>query len=376
MDAEKTTNEEKTAVAGTEAVGQEAARPAQENIVSGSPMPRTTAPDGTPYRSGFVGVVGRPNVGKSTLTNALVGQQVAITSSRPETTRKAIRAIVTLPQAQIVLVDTPGIHRPRTLLGKHLDQVADDSLSECDAVLFLLPANEDIGPGDRRILTQLRSQFSHRILLEEARKRGIDAPENPVKPGEPRTVSVWRKPVIAIVTKIDTVKRDRLAAKLLEIERFGRFTQIVPVSAKKSDNIAELEDVLVAVLPQGPQMYPDGMVSEETPKQRIAELIRGAFLESLRNELPHSLAVVVDSLEYPEEGSRSTHAHAYVSLYVERDSQKPIVIGREACHLVAVKRKIRRAVNVAVGCPTDLELHVAVAKNWQSDPKKLRRLGF
>ncbi|MEE1324808.1 MAG: GTPase Era [Bifidobacteriaceae bacterium] len=375
MNTEETTNKE-TAGIETQTVESKSKLSTQESILSDHPRPRTTAPDGTPYRFGFVGLVGRPNVGKSTLTNALVGQQVAITSSRPETTRKAIRAIVTLPQAQIVLVDTPGIHRPRTLLGKHLDQVADASLVECDAILFLLPANEDIGPGDRRILTQLHSQFSHRIPLEEARKKDIDTPENPVKPGEPRTVSVWRKPVIAVVTKIDTVQRDHLAAKLLEINQFGHFTQIVPVSAKKSNNIAELENVLISVLPEGPQMYPEDMVSEETPKQRIAELIRGAFLENLRNELPHSLAVVVDALEYPEEGSPSTHARAYVSLYVERESQKPIVIGHKACHLVEVKKKIRNAVNLAVGCPTDLELHVAVAKNWQSDPKKLRRLGF
>ncbi|MCI1983973.1 MAG: GTPase Era [Bifidobacteriaceae bacterium] len=306
------------------------------------------------YRSGFVAVVGRPNVGKSTLINALVGSRVAITSSRPETTRKAIRAILTRPTAQLVLVDTPGIHRPRTLLGQRLNDVVDDSLSDIDAVAFLLPADQKIGPGDQRILERLQGDFG---------KKGqeINSPE------------AWKKPVIAIVTKIDELSRTQLVDKLIEVDQFGHFSQIIPVSALEKDNLDEVEKTLIESVPVGPQMYPEETVSEESATETISELVRGAFLEELNDELPHSLAVVVDDLEYDDDGE---HALAHVSLYVERDSQKPIIIGRGAEHLVRVKKKVRTAVNRAVGARTKLELHVKVSKEWQSDPKKLDRLGF
>ncbi|MCI1936062.1 MAG: GTPase Era [Bifidobacteriaceae bacterium] len=328
------------------------------------------------YRSGFVAVVGRPNVGKSTLINALVGKQVAITSSRPETTRKAIRAILTRPTAQIVLVDTPGIHRPRTLLGQRLNDVVDDSLSDVDAVAFLLPANQEIGPGDRRILERLRADFG--------RKKG-QASAQPQKPDfqdrdsqEQDSQDPWKIPVIAIVTKIDELERPQLIDKLIEIDQFGHFSQIIPVSALTKDNLDEVEKTLIGSVPEGPQMYPEETVSEESPRDTIAELVRGAFLEELNDELPHSLAVVVDELDYPDsdEADSTEPVRALVSLYVERDSQKPIIIGHHAEHLVRVKKKVRTAVNRAVGRRTRLELHVKVSKEWQSDPKKLDRLGF
>ena len=262
-----------------------------------------------PYRSGFVAVVGRPNVGKSTLINALIGTQIAIASSRPETTRKAIRGILTTDNAQIVLVDTPGIHRPRTLLGQRLNDVVDESLSDVDAIAFLLPADQDI-----------------------------------------------------------------------EINEFADFTDIVPVSALEHDNLAEVRNVLVENMPEGPQMYPAEQITEERPEDTIAELIRGAFLEELDDELPHSLAVVVDSIEYPEDNdsgeSYAGKAQVIVSIYVERDSQKPIIIGHNAEHLVRVKKKLRTAVNRIVGQKAKLDLHVKVAKGWQSDPKQLEKLGF
>lgn len=323
-----------------------------------APMPSDDASEGTQsatYRSGFVAVVGRPNVGKSTLINALVGKQVAITSSRPETTRKAIRAILTRENAQIVLVDTPGIHRPHTLLGQRLNDVVDDSLSDVDVVAFLLPADQEIGPGDARILERLRTDF--------AKKR---APQD--------SPDAWKIPVIAIVTKIDELTRTELVDKLIDVDRFGHFSQIIPVSARESDNLDEVEKLLIESVPEGPQMYPAETVSEESPVETIAELIRGAFLEELNDELPHSLAVVVDELDYPDDDDEP--ARALVSLYVERDSQKPIIIGHHAEHLVRVKKKVRTAVNRAVGCRTRLELHVKVSKEWQSDPKKLDRLGF
>ena len=309
--------------------------------------------DQTVYRSGFVAVVGRPNVGKSTLINALIGTQVAIASSRPETTRKAIRGILTTDHAQIVLVDTPGIHRPRTLLGQRLNDVVDESLADVDAIAFLLPADQEIGPGDKRILSRLKrddGSFS------------------------------WKVPLIAIVTKIDELDREQLIAKLIQINEFADFTDIVPVSALQHDNLAEVRNVLIDNMPEGPQMYPADQITEERPEDTIAELVRGAFLEELDDELPHSLAVVVDSIEYPEDNETGEaydgKVEVIVSIYVERDSQKPIIIGKGAEHLVRVKKKLRTPVNRIVGRKAKLDLHVKVAKGWQSDPKQLERLGF
>ncbi len=321
-------------------------------------MSEATTSTQHPYRSGFVAVVGRPNVGKSTLINALVGTQIAIASSRPETTRKAIRGILTTNNAQIVLVDTPGIHKPRTLLGQRLNDIVDESLSDVDAVAFLLPADQGIGPGDKRILSRLRADF--------ATKRD----DGSLK---------WRVPLIAIVTKIDALDKPALINKLLEIQQFADFTDIVPVSALANDNLAEVRSVLVNNMPEGPQMYPDDQVTEERPEDTIAELVRGAFLEELDDELPHSLAVVVDSIEYPEDEETSEpddKVQVIVSIYVERDSQKPIIIGKGASHLVKVKKKLRTPVNRIIGRKARLDLHVKVAKGWQSDPKQLEKLGF
>ncbi|KFF31136.1 GTPase Era [Bifidobacterium bombi] len=312
-----------------------------------------------PYHSGFVVVVGRPNVGKSTLINALIGARVAITSSRPETTRKPIRGILTTADAQLVLVDTPGIHRPRTLLGQRLNDVVDESLSDVDEIAFLLPADQEIGPGDRRILGRLRTEFAKKL--------------------DDGSFS-WKVPLIAIVTKIDALSQRQLMDKMVEVSQFADFTAIVPVSALEDDNLREVRDVLIDNMPQGPQMYPDDQISEERPEDTIAELVRGAFLEELDDELPHSLAVVVDSIERPgrsdDPETLSGKAHVMISIYVERDSQKPIVIGNHAEHLVQVKKKLRTAVNRLVGQKAKLDLHVKVAKGWQSDPKQLERLGF
>ena len=315
--------------------------------------------DQTVYRSGFVAVIGRPNVGKSTLINALIGTQVAIASSRPETTRKAIRGILTTDHAQIVLVDTPGIHRPRTLLGQRLNDVVDESLADVDAIAFLLPADQEIGPGDKRILSRLRAEFATK------RDDGRFS---------------WKVPLIAIVTKIDELDREQLIAKLIQINEFADFTDIVPVSALQHDNLTEVRNVLIDNMPEGPQMYPADQITEERPEDTIAELVRGAFLEELDDELPHSLAVVVDSIEYPEDNETGEaydgKVEVIVSIYVERDSQKPIIIGKGAEHLVRVKKKLRTPVNRIVGRKAKLDLHVKVAKGWQSDPKQLERLGF
>lgn len=321
-----------------------------------------------PYRSGFVAVVGRPNVGKSTLINGLIGKQIAIASSRPETTRKAIRGILTLPHAQLVLVDTPGIHKPRTLLGQRLNDVVDESLSEVDVIAFVLPADQEIGPGDRRILQRLEEQY--------ATGKGDT--------GEPLH---WKIPVIAVITKIDVLDKEQLLAKLVEVQQCAEFSELVPISAQDGDNVDELRKVLVNATPEGPQMYPDDQISEESPEDTIAELVRGAFLEELNDELPHSLAVTVDSITYPDDdvmiglsdhGAQgvSNKVTVHVSLYVERDSQKPIIIGHRAQHLVHVKKQLRTPVNRIIGAKSQLDLHVKVAKDWQSNPKQLQRLGF
>ena len=313
------------------------------------------------FRSGFIAVVGRPNVGKSTLINALIGQQVAIASSRPETTRKAIRGILTSDEAQLVLVDTPGIHRPRTLLGQRLNDVVDESLSDVDEIAFLLPGDQEIGPGDRRILSKLKSDFARSDAFGSFS---------------------WRVPIIAMVTKIDRLSRDELITKMIEIDEFADFTDIVPVSALHADNVDEVKQVLIKNMVVGPQMYPSTQISEERPEDTIAELIRGVFLEELDDELPHSLAVVVDGIDFPEESENDefapddNKAHVHVSIYVERDSQKPIILGHRAIHLVHVKKRLRTAVNRIVGERSTLDLHVKVAKDWQSDPKLLGRLGF
>ena len=329
-----------------------------EELIDGTAFSGGESKNG-PKPVGVLAVVGRPNVGKSTLINALIGTQIAIASSRPETTRKAIRGILTTDNAQIVLVDTPGIHRPRTLLGQRLNDVVDESLSDVDAIAFLLPADQEIGPGDKRILSRLRSDFA------------VKRDDGTFK---------WKVPLIAIVTKIDELDRSALIDKLIEINEFADFTDIVPVSALERDNLAEVRNVLVENMPEGPQMYPAEQITEERPEDTIAELIRGAFLEELDDELPHSLAVVVDSIEYPEDNDSGESyvgkAQVIVSIYVERDSQKPIIIGHNAEHLVRVKKKLRTAVNRIVGQKAKLDLHVKVAKGWQSDPKQLEKLGF
>ena len=315
----------------------------------------------TPYRSGFVAVVGRPNVGKSTLINALIGMQIAIASSRPETTRKAIRGVLTTDNAQIVLVDTPGIHRPRTLLGQRLERCGGRIIGGQRRNRIPAAGGSGDRPGDRRILSRLRSQFATK--------------------NDDGTFK-WKVPLIAIVTKIDRLNRTELVNKLIEINEFADFADIVPVSALGDDNLQEVRTVLIEHLPEGPQMYPTDQVTEERPEDAIAELVRGVLLEELDDELPHSLAVVVDSIDMPEDmdedDAQAMHgkARVMVSIYVERDSQKPIIIGRHAEHLVRIKKRLRTPVNRLVGRKANLDLHVKVAKNWQSDPKKLDRLGF
>ncbi len=302
-----------------------------------------------PHRSGFACIVGRPNVGKSTLTNALVGEKVAITSSKPQTTRHAIRGIVNRPDAQLVLVDTPGLHRPRTLLGQRLNTVVRDTLTEVDVIGFCLPADEKVGPGDRFIAGE----------LAEVRRGGRGTP------------------IVAIVTKSDRVDRDRLAMHLMDVDKLGDWDEIVPTSALRGEQVDVVADLLVAHLPPGPPLYPGGELTDEPEAVMIAELIREAALEGVRDELPHSLAVVVDEMTPRED--RPEHdplLEIRVNVFVERPSQKAIVIGRGGARLKEVGTNARRGIEALLGQKVYLDLHVKVAKDWQRDPKQLQRLGF
>ena len=294
-------------------------------------------------------MVGRPNVGKSTLTNALVGQKVAITSSRPQTTRHTIRGIVHQPHGQLVLVDTPGLHRPRTLLGQRLNSVVRATWSEVDVIGFCVPADAPIGAGDRFIATQLAALAR-------------------------------RTPVFGIVTKTDLVPPPRVAeqlAGLAELARsagVGEFAELVPVSAVDGFQVGLLADLLLARMPPSPPLYPSGELTDEPEQTLVAELVREAALEGVRDELPHSLAVVVEQMS-PREG-RADLLDIYVNLYVERDSQKAIVIGRGGARLKEVGSRARSHIEALLGSSVYLDLHVKVAKDWQRDPKQLRRLGF
>ena len=291
-----------------------------------------------PYRAGFACFVGRPNAGKSTLTNAIIGQKIAITSSKPQTTRHVIRGVLHRPDAQLVLVDTPGLHRPRTLLGERLNDLVRSTWSEVDVIGLCLPADEPIGGGDRFITAE---------------------------------VAGLRAAVIAVVTKTDKVDRAQLAAHLATVGELGDFADIVPVSAVTGDQLITLVDVMAGYLPESPQLYPDGMITDEPEQVLIAELVREAALEGVRDELPHSIAVVVE--EMIAEGGLTK---IYADVYVERTSQKAIVIGARGTRLRDVGTKARQEIEALLGTKVYLDLHVRVAKDWQRDPKQLRKLGF
>jgi GTPase len=302
------------------------------------------------FRSGFASFVGRPNAGKSTLTNAMVGAKVAITSSRPQTTRTVVRGIVHRPDAQLVLVDTPGLHRPRTLLGERLNDLVTSTWSEVDIVAVCFPANEKIGPGDRFIVNEL--------------------------------AKVRRTTKFAVATKSDLATPEQLGQHLLDIAALGEQTstvweEIVPVSARSGDQVGLLADLLVGRLPEGPALYPDGDLTDSPEEVIAAELIREAALEGVRDELPHSIAVVVEEMGLREgrpDDRPLLDIHA--NLFVERSSQKGIVIGHQGKRLKEVGSAARRQIEAMLGTPVYLDLHVKIAKDWQRDPKQLRRLGF
>ena len=356
------------------------------------------------FRSGFASLVGRPNAGKSTLTNAMVGQKVAITSNRPQTTRHTIRGIVHKDDYQLILVDTPGIHRPRTLLGERLNDLVAGTLSQVDVLGFCIPANEKIGPGDRYIASQL--------------------------------VASSNKPVVAIVTKADTVNSDELREQLLAVEALGEevmsaeraqrakraahraqkkggkggknastpfakgsgpaaqrrageisepmpvdgkggWAAIIPVSAIQHFQVDAVADLLSQYVPLSPPLYPEGELTDEPEATLIAELVREAALEGAREELPHSIAVTVEEMEFREgRPADNPLLDVHVNLYVERESQKYIIIGKGGSNLRKIGTKAREQIEAMLGTRVYLNIHVKVAKEWQSDPRALNRLGF
>jgi GTP-binding protein Era len=293
------------------------------------------------FRSGFASFVGRPNVGKSTLTNALVGEKIAITSAKPQTTRRAIRGIVNREEGQIVVVDTPGLHRPRTLLGERLNDLVAKTLSGVDVIGFCVPANEKLGPGDAFISEQLND--------------------------------FRRAKLVAVITKTELVSRDQLAVKLQEVSQMRDWAAIVPVSAVAGRQLDDLLGVIFSLLPESSALYPEDAVTDESIESRICELIRESALEGVHDELPHSIAVTIDEMSEREDGSM---VDIHANVWVERDSQKGIIIGKGGSRLREVGAVSRKEIEALIGKKVFLGLRVKVAKEWQRDPKQLGKLGF
>lgn len=313
-------------------------------------MSETPTGSAEEFRSGFVSFVGRPNAGKSTLTNALVGQKIVITSDKPQTTRTVVRGIVHRPDGQLILVDTPGLHRPRTLLGERLNDLVMATWTEVDVVAICFPCDEPIGPGDRFIATEL-AKIKHTTK-------------------------------IAVATKTDLASSERIGQHLLDIVNLGQelgieWAEVVPVSSVAGDQVDLLSDLLLAQLPPGPPYYPDGDLTDAPEEVLVAELIREAALDGVRDELPHSIAVLVEEMGLREgrpDDKPLLDIHA--NLYVERDSQKGIVIGHRGSRLRDVGKRARLQIEALLGTPVYLDLHVKIAKDWQRDPRQLRKLGF
>jgi GTP-binding protein Era len=302
------------------------------------------------FHSGFACLVGRPNAGKSTLTNAMVGRKVAITSDRPQTTRRVLRGIINRPEGQLILVDTPGLHRPRTLLGERLNDQVRETWSSVDVVGLCIPADEAVGPGDRYIATELSF--------------------------------LRRKPIVAVVTKTDKVTKGVLAQRLMQVSELAdevgfEWSDVVPVSAMTGSQVELTVAQLIGQLPDGPILFPDGDYSDEPLEIAVGELIREAALDGVQDELPHSIAVVVDEI-VPREDRPVDRPLTDVraSLFVERDTQKAIVIGKAGSRLKQVGTRARKEIEELLGVPVYLDIRVKVAKDWQKDPKQLRRLGF
>ena len=298
----------------------------------------------SPFRAGFVAIVGRPNTGKSTLVNALIGKKIVITSAHPNTTRNPIRGILTRPDYQMVVVDTPGIHKPKTLLGSRLNEMVNQNLVSVDAAVLCLPADEAIGAGDEYIAKQ----------LEHIRN------------------------VYLVVTKIDRVGKDQIVAKLGEVAEFIAKTklmvrEVVPISAVEYTQVELLTELLVKSLPESHALYPDDMTTDQAAEMTLSELIREAAIQDVFEEVPHSIFVTIDEFD-KRENKEFYDIHA--TIHVERDSQKGIILGARGSRLKEIGMQSRKSIEIFLGCKVFLGLHVKVSKDWQRDPKLLKRFGF
>jgi len=291
------------------------------------------------YRSGFVSISGRPNVGKSTLLNALLNRKVAITSAKPQTTRNAIRGVLSGDGWQMVFIDTPGLHKPKTALGERLNDVVRRTLKEVDAVVFMVDATQPVGTGDAFVAQEI-------LKLDT--------------------------PAICVVNKMDAVKHGRLVEQLAAVERFGDWREIIPVSALQNRKVDELRGLLVSLLPEGPQYYPSDVFTDQPREFLIAEIVREKALELTRQEIPHSIAVVIDELIDREDGVTEIQA----IMYVERDSQKGIVIGKGGSLLKEIGTRARKELEWILGTKVFLRVQVKVAREWQRDPSAIAQLGY
>lgn len=291
------------------------------------------------FRSGFVALIGRPNVGKSTLLNAFAGRKIAITSRRPQTTRNAIRAVVNGDDWQMVFIDTPGLHKPKVLLGERLNDIVRRTLHEVDALVFMLDATQTIGTGDEFVAREVLSSGT---------------------------------PTICAVNKMDAAKEVQLLPQLQAADSLGEWREIIPISAARGTGVPRLQELLVSLLPEGPKFYPDDMVSDQPREVILAELIREKALQLTRQEVPHSIAVLTDEVIERSDGIVDIHA----TIYVERDSQKGIVIGKGGQMLKDIGTRAREDIEWVLGAHVMLKLHVKVSKDWQRDPRALERLGY
>jgi len=334
-------------------------------------------PGAEPTRCGFIALAGRPNTGKSTLVNAIVGEHVAITSRWPQTTRHAVRGILTRGDAQLIVVDTPGFHRPRTPLGDRITAAAVETWQDSDAVAVCLPADERIGPGDRMIIDR---------LLGRVGDPGEGVADDPVdgRVGDP--VPAWSpgagRAVIAVVTKADRVSRPALLLRLTDVAEVERgrprgWAAIVPVSARTGMGIDRLTEVLLDLLPSSPLLYPTAAVSDDPVPLRVAEAIREAALERVHDEVPHSIAVTVEQIDpRPDRPAERPLIDVRARILVERASQQGLLVGRGGAVIRAIGSTARPAIEDLLGCPVHLDLRVGVLANWQRDATALSRLGF
>ena len=306
-------------------------------MISGTTGP--AEPTGAPFRSGFVTVVGRPNVGKSSLVNALVGEKVAITSNKPQTTRSAVRGIIDTSSSQVVLVDTPGYHKPRTLLGERLNDVVRGAWSDVDLALFVVDGEAGVGSGDERVSSDLRAANC---------------------------------PVICVVNKLDRMKPNDVAEQLTVASRLRDFEEFIPVSAKTGAGVDDLRGLIVERMSEGPMYYPPGVRRDQPPPTFVAELVREKLLARTHDEVPHSIAVVTEDYETRDDGLLEISA----TIYVERDSQKGIVIGKGGSTIKAVGIAAREEIETLFGQRVFLDLRVKVEKDWQRRAYALERLGF